>query len=70
MTELEKSDHGETGEPATKRARLESVVPAPALAAKAGGQTAAAAAKTSSVAAMTVRTAAANTKVCQQRQWA
>jgi hypothetical protein len=30
MAELEKSDHGEAGEPATKRARLESVVPAPA----------------------------------------
>jgi hypothetical protein len=29
MAELEKSDHGEAGEPATKRARLESVVPAP-----------------------------------------
>jgi hypothetical protein len=30
MAELEKTDHGEAGEPATKRARLESVVLAPA----------------------------------------
>jgi hypothetical protein len=30
MAELEKSDHGEDGEPALKRARLDSVVTAPA----------------------------------------
>jgi hypothetical protein len=30
MAELEKADHGDVGEPALKRARLESVVPAPA----------------------------------------
>ncbi len=30
MSELERADHGEAGEPAVKRARLESVVPAPA----------------------------------------
>ncbi len=30
MAELERSDHGEAGEPATKRPRLESVVPTPA----------------------------------------
>jgi hypothetical protein len=30
MAELERADHGEAGEPAVKRARLESVVPAPA----------------------------------------
>jgi hypothetical protein len=30
MAELEKADYGEAGEPALKRARLESVVPAPA----------------------------------------
>ncbi len=30
MAELERADHGEAGEPALKRARLESVVPAPA----------------------------------------
>jgi hypothetical protein len=30
MAELEKADHGEVGEPVLKRARLESVVPAPA----------------------------------------
>jgi hypothetical protein len=30
MAELEKFDHGEAGEPATKRPRLESMVPAPA----------------------------------------
>jgi hypothetical protein len=29
MAELERSELGETGEPATKRQRLESVVPAP-----------------------------------------
>jgi len=30
MAELERADHGKTGEPAVKRARLESAVPAPA----------------------------------------
>jgi hypothetical protein len=68
MAELEKSDHGETGEPATKQARLECGPGSFAAAGEAGGQTATATAKTGHAAALAVRPAATNAKIYQQRQ--